>query len=40
MNNLFGQRTPEACWDISQAYAFFAYAWNEFKAKNRTPKGG
>ena len=20
--------TPEACWDISQAYAFFAHAWN------------
>jgi hypothetical protein len=19
--------TPEACWDISQAYAVFAYAW-------------
>src|SRR5215510_14816831 len=20
-------RMPEACWDISQAYAFFAYTW-------------
>ena len=20
-------RTPEACWDISEVYAFFAYAW-------------
>ena len=31
--------TPEACWDISQAYAFFAYAWNVSEAKNRTLKG-
>ena len=21
-------RTPEACWEISQGYAFFAYPWN------------
>src|SRR4029453_18137365 len=32
-------RTPETCWDISQAYAFFAYAWSVSQAKNRTLKG-
>src|SRR5690242_11732876 len=32
-------RTPEACWDISQAYASFAYAWTVSEDRNRTPKG-
>src|SRR5262245_13201074 len=32
-------RTPEACWNISQAGAVFAYAWNVLEAKNRTSKG-
>jgi hypothetical protein len=32
-------RTPKACWDISQAYAFFAYAWSVSEAKNRTLDG-
>ena len=31
--------TREACWDIRQAYALFAYAWNVSDAKNRTLKG-
>jgi len=26
-------RTPEACWDISQAYASFAYAWDVSEVK-------
>jgi hypothetical protein len=30
--------TPERCWDISQAYALFAYARNVSEAKNRTLK--
>src|SRR5262245_38520647 len=25
--------TPEACWNVSQAYASFAYAWNASKAR-------
>jgi hypothetical protein len=33
-------RTPEACWEISQGYAFFAYPWIRFHDKwSRTPKG-
>jgi hypothetical protein len=31
--------TPEACWDISQAYAFFAYAWDVSEA-NSAPRQG
>src|SRR5262245_44007977 len=32
-------RTPEACRDISQAYAFSAYAWILSDPTNRTLKG-
>jgi hypothetical protein len=31
--------TLEACWDVSQAYAFFAYSWSLSEAKDRTLKG-
>ena len=31
--------TPEACRDISQVYAFFAYAWCVSEANIRTLKG-
>src|SRR5262245_31248694 len=32
-------RTPEACWDISQAYASFAYAWYASEVKTAPPIG-
>jgi hypothetical protein len=27
------------CWDLSQAYAFFAYTWSVSEVRNRTLKG-
>src|SRR5215831_14555969 len=32
-------RTPEACWDVSQAYASFAYAWDVSEVKTAPPIG-
>src|SRR5262249_6796450 len=34
------QRTAERCRDFSQGYAFFAYPWEEYANKIRTPDGG
>src|SRR5262245_22740922 len=35
----FMLHTPEASWDINQAYAFFAYAWTTSEARGPHPEG-